>query len=106
MLRQLRLTGTSSPSSGYIEGVIPLPVEGTWQLQYYFGAPAYDRKAVDEAGFPVENAGPPAAADSITGSVGGAAQAFRSLPAVQVLHRRRIGSCATLKRFRVVRDLE
>ena len=63
---------------------MPLPVAGTWQLQYYFGAPAYDRKASDEERFPSEGTGPPSVSDSITGVVGGVDQAFRSLPAVQV----------------------
>ena len=81
---QLRLSGKSAPSSGYIEGVIPLPVEGTWRVQFYFGSPTYDAKALPTAGFPAEAAGPPSAGDNITAVVGGTVQSYRSVSAVQV----------------------
>jgi hypothetical protein len=52
-------TKLDNANSGFIEGVVELPVDGRWELQFYIGSPAYDRNAPDGQNFPVQNVAEP-----------------------------------------------
>jgi len=52
-------TKLDNANSGFIEGVVELPVDGRWELQFYIGSPAYDRNAPDDVNFPTQNVGEP-----------------------------------------------
>ena len=69
-------------TQGFLAGTIPLPMEGTWRLQFYFGAPAYDSKADPASVFPTESQGTPGT-DMINATISGERQSFASTKAVQ-----------------------
>jgi len=81
-------------ATGFLEGVMNLPVDGQWQIRFGFFTPTYIAGTDPSVVFPAESMGPPVVGDSISMNINGLTQIFN------------VTSTATGKRLPVVFTVE
>jgi hypothetical protein len=64
--------------SGFLEGVMNLPVDGRWLVRFGFFSPAFSARADPNAIFPTQSIGQPSAGATIDMNINGVTQTFRA----------------------------